>query len=182
MPKPQHNSLRLEALLFASPVPVTTSSIATMLELDLSDMDALLTELKTTLSNRAVELVEGPEGWELAIRRDLRNSVAQGLRDLASPLSQSGLEVLAVIAYDGPTTKAHIDDVRGVASDASLRALLGRDLVQAKGGKAGETSYQLTNLALRTLGISHITELPKLPTKKVSATEKAEQDDSDATQ
>ena len=81
-------------------------------------------------------------------------------------LSQSALEVLAICAYFQPVTRAYVDQVRGVDSSYTMGILLERGLIETCGklDVTGRPSiFRTTELFLRTMGITDINELPKLP-------------------
>ena len=81
-------------------------------------------------------------------------------------LSPPALEVLAVIAYYQPTTRAYIDQVRGVDSAYTVGLLLDRELIEECGRLAvpgRPILYRTTSAFLRTFGLSSLEELPELP-------------------
>lgn len=82
-------------------------------------------------------------------------------------LSPSALETLAVIAYNSPTTRAHIDNIRGLDSSYQIRKLLYRNLIKEVGRSdlpGRPNLYAVTDEFLDYLGLSSISELPKLET------------------
>lgn len=172
MSKPSNTySTQVEALLFASHQPVSLKRIAKALQITESEATATLEQLSSDLSSRGIRLISGADGYELAVAPEQQGIVANEAQQTAPQLSQSSLEVLTIIAYDGPTPKSHIDEIRGTSSDSSLRALLSRDLVKtlAKSGNDGPR-YDLTSLAWRSLGLTGRSELPAKP-KVTNATE-----------
>lgn len=87
-------------------------------------------------------------------------------------LSQAALETLAVIAYNSPTTRGYVDDVRGVDSSYQIRKLLYRNLIKEVGRSelpGRPILYGITDEFLDYLGISSIEDLPEL--KEVEITE-----------
>ncbi|MEG1241577.1 MAG: SMC-Scp complex subunit ScpB, partial [Oscillospiraceae bacterium] len=93
--------------------------------------------------------------------------ITQALERRRPPkLSQSSLEVLAICAYFQPVTRAYVEQVRGVDSSYTMGVLQERGLIESCGRLEvpGRPSiYKTTELFLRTLGITNIAELPKLP-------------------
>ena len=84
----------------------------------------------------------------------------------APKLSQPALEVLAIVAYFQPVTRAYIDQVRGVDSAYTVTTLLERGLIEACGrlDAPGRPSlYRTSALFLRTMGMQSLDELPVLP-------------------
>ena len=81
-------------------------------------------------------------------------------------LSQSALEVLAVVAYFQPVTRAYIDQVRGVDSSYTVSSLVERGLIESSGkleAPGRPSLYQTSELFLRTMGMTTLDELPVLP-------------------
>ena len=158
----------IEAALFVSSSPVSPAELAKKLHLQKEDVQLALGELKKTLHDRGICLVKSSHGYELAVIPQLRDTIAPFTGDSAPILSQSSLEVLTIIAYEGPCTKSSIDDIRGTPSDNSLRALLSRDLatqIKPRGDEEG-MRYELTSFAWRSLGITGRDALPPKPRTK----------------
>lgn len=158
----------IEAALFVSSSPVSPAELAKKLHLQKEDVQLALGELKKTLHDRGICLVKSSHGYELAVIPQLRDTIAPFTGDSAPILSQSSLEVLTIIAYEGPCTKSIIDDIRGTPSDNSLRALLSRDLatqIKPRGDEEG-MRYELTSFAWRSLGITGRDALPPKPHTK----------------
>lgn len=156
----QTDSMRLEALLFASGSPQTAASIAKGFGWTEEAASKTIDELRTTLADRGLQLVSGDDGYELGVAQSVRADVIRALQQSAQPLSQSAMEVLTIVAYRQPLAKADIDELRGVSSDASLKTLLSRDLVVAQGMKGGAIQYRTTNHFLQALGLTDLTKLP----------------------
>ena len=81
-------------------------------------------------------------------------------------LSQSALETLAIVAYFQPVTRAYIDQIRGVDSSYTVSTLLERGLIEAAGRldvPGRPALLKTTDVFLRTMGVSALEELPKLP-------------------
>ena len=81
-------------------------------------------------------------------------------------LSQPALEVLSIIAYYQPVTRAYIDQVRGVDSSYTVGLLLERELIEEAGRLAvpgRPIQYRTTKNFLRSFGMSNLDELPELP-------------------
>ncbi|MDQ5944122.1 MAG: segregation and condensation protein [Patescibacteria group bacterium] len=168
MSKPANLVGLVEATLFVSTSPVSASELAKKLEISAEDTHAALSQLKKVLQDRGITLIESSTGYELAVAPQLREKITVFTKEVAPTLSQSSLEVLTIIAYEGPCTKNLIDEIRGTPSDNSLRALLSRDLVsQSKTSNTEESiSYELTSFAWRSLGITGKSELPPKPRSK----------------
>ena len=109
----------------------------------------------------------------LDIDRITADSVCQRLADAyryerrrPARLSQPALEVLAIIAYYQPATRAYVDQIRGVDSSYTVSLLLERDLIEECGRLAvpgRPIQYRTTQTFLRSFGLSNLDELPELP-------------------
>lgn len=165
MSKQSNNySAQIEAFLFTSSQAMTTKRIAKSLDLSEAETQAGLDALGRELEGRGICLIKGADGYELAVAAEYNSLITSATAQSAPTLSQSSLEVLTIIAFDGPVAKSTIDAIRGTSSDSSLRALLSRDLVKAssKSGADGP-QYDLTSLAWRSLGLTGRKDLPKKP-------------------
>lgn len=163
MSVPHRTSVLLEAILFASAQPLTAQRLGGVLQLPEADIQDALLELDQALKQRGIELVGGVDGYELEVKAGLRSEVAEALSDQAQPLSTAALEVLTIVAYQQPVTKAQVDEIRGIASDASVRALLARDLITHQGKHEGLPLYRTTNQFLKSLGLTGLDQLTPLP-------------------
>ncbi len=161
----------LEAVLFASAQPLTVERLGEVLRLTEEQTQDALQALDQALQQRGIELVGGADGYELEVKADLRSEVAQALSDQAQPLSAAALEVLTIVAYQQPVTKAQVDEIRGIASDASVRALLARDLITTQGKQEGLPLYRTTNNFLKSLGLTALDQLTPLPEIVTDATQ-----------
>lgn len=162
---------QIEALLFASPTPLPLKELAALIEQTEASTLQGIEELKGALKGRGLGVVESGEGYELAIQPAFRE-VVKKLDSTAAPnLSASGMEVLSIIAYDGPLEKPEIDSIRGTPSDATLRSLLSRDLILQISSRSSSDSYQyeLTSFAWRCLGLHGRGDLPPKPKELADA-------------
>lgn len=149
----------LESLLFAAGEPLELSRIAAILECTPARVQELLAELRARLvygtrvivTETTAALVTAPEAAPA-----LEKLFAIEGRDVGP----AGLEVLALILYEGPLTKTHIDHIRGVNSSSTLRALMQRGLIErTKAGK--DNVYAPTAETLAHIGITAPAELPE---------------------
>lgn len=164
---------RLEALLFASPEPLSTAKLAKLMNITEDEVLHDITALKEDLRRRGIGVVEARDGFELAVQPAYRADAAALTQMPAPNLSQSSLEVLTIIAYEGPVAKSVIDDIRGTPSDNSLRALMSRDLVLQISERESDDvlKYEPTSFAWRCLGIHGRSELPPRPKETHDASE-----------
>jgi segregation and condensation protein B len=159
----------LEALVFASPAPLTTKEAAALLGLDPATAGNLLRRLQDEHAARgsglAVEEVAG--GWRMVTTPDLSALIARlGRAPRQGTLSPAALETLAIIAYRQPATRAEVEAIRGVNSESALRTLEERGLLRELGRREGlgrPVEYGTTEGFLAGFGLRSLAELPPLP-------------------
>ncbi len=159
----------LEACLFAAGHPLTYEKLAETLQITPGRCRALVEEWKkiyndTSVLPRGILLVTFPDSCQLCTREQYAAEIktALGIRR-GGKLSQSLLEVLAVIAYNQPTTRAFVDTVRGVDSSYAVTSLLEKNLIEPCGrldAPGRPTLYRTTADFLRVFGIDSLMELP----------------------
>jgi segregation and condensation protein B len=158
----------LEALIFASPEPLTPKAIGKLLDSEpKEDVDAALAELKRDYERAGgLQLVEVAGGYQIVTRPDLHEWVRRLFHERTSQkLSVQSLETLAVIAYRQPITAAEITEVRGVNTSGVLSTLLERHLVKIVGRKqvvGRPFLYATTKEFLIRFGLNDLSDLPKV--------------------
>jgi segregation and condensation protein B len=158
----------VEALLFASGEPVTAGQLATALQVDdpvlvAEAARALSRQLRARGGGVVVDEIAG--GFQMRTHPRFAAPVLALRGGRPQKLSRPALEVLAVIAYQQPATRADVDDVRGVASGAVLKGLLERGLIKVVGraeipGKP--LQYGTTPYFLELFGLPDLKALPTL--------------------
>lgn len=156
----------LEALLFAYSEPIAASELAKATGFTLKETRGLLQELRVdfVFYHRGMVLIQMEDEYQLATNP----AYAPYLEKLITPhshktLSQASLEVLAIIAYKQPITKAEIEEIRGVKSDQAIRTLVEKKLIEDKGRleKIGRPIiYGSTGHFLKTFGFDSLEDLP----------------------
>ena len=158
----------LEALIFASPDPLTPKSMCKLLDSEpKEDVPAALVELKQDYERPGgLQLVEVAGGYQIVTRSDLHEWVRRLFHERTTQkLTVQALETLAVIAYRQPITAAEITDVRGVNTSGVLNTLLERHLIKIVGRKAvvgRPFMYATTREFLIRFGLNDLTDLPKV--------------------
>ena len=159
----------LEAVLFASDVPVAAVVLAEVLgDHSVPETRALLAAMAEAYEReeRGVVLAEIAGGFQLLSRKECAPWVEQMLRARRKiRLSKPALESLAIVAYRQPITKVEVDSIRGVDSAGVLHTLLERNLVTIKGRSKGvgrPLLYATTQEFLSYMGINELTDLPEL--------------------
>ncbi len=159
----------IEAILFASGEPVPAERIALVVGLDKEEILKAAKELSDEYSfqQRGMRLVRMDNALQLCSAPEYAQSITFALERRKPPkLSQPALEVLAICAYFQPVTRAYVDQIRGVDSSYTMGILLDRGLIEVCGklDVTGRPSiYRTSELFLRTMSITNIGELPKLP-------------------
>jgi segregation and condensation protein B len=159
----------LEALVFASPHPVTPREIAQVMGgVPRESWLAALEELKADYArdDRGLQLVEVAGGWQITTRPEYNDWVRE-LLDPKSPtrLSIQALETLAVIAYKQPVTLPEVIELRGVKSGGVLKTLLEKRLIRITGRKpvvGRPMLYGTTKEFLLHFGLKDLSELPRI--------------------
>lgn len=155
-----------ESVLLVSGGPVTVEQLTEALGAPPQTVHALLWELQQDYAGRGLQIQAVAGGYQLCTRPELAQYVQRFLRlDHREPLSQAGLETLAITAYRQPVTRAEIEAVRGVRSDHILERLLERHLIREVGRKQAlgrPILYGTTEGFLRYFGLKDLSELPAL--------------------
>jgi len=166
----------IECILFASGEAVPVSRLAEALDTNRSVVLNACEMLKERLENdgSGLRITMLDDKACLTTRKEFGDSIRFAL-DIRrnTPLSQASLEVLALIAYNQPVTKAFIEQVRGVDSSGIVTSLCEKKLVEEKGRlelPGRPIVFGTTADFLRVFGISSLDELPSLPEEAVADT------------
>lgn len=165
----------IEAILFASGEPVPVARLADVLELDADTAGRLADDLMNEINLRdsGIRMVRLDDRYQLCTRKEHAEVIRQAL-DLRrnTPLSQAAMEVLAIVAYNQPVTKAFVEQVRGVDCTAVMQGLQQKNLIEEQGRlelPGRPLLYGTTPVFLRCFGVSKLSELPPLPQKEEDA-------------
>ena len=178
----------LEGVLFAAGEPVGVERLCLGLEVDRATMDAVAQRLMDRYSyeRRGIRLVRLDTSYQLCSAPEFAPYIRKTLENRKpARLSQPALEVLAVIAYYQPVTRAYVDQIRGVDSAYTVGLLLERELIEEAGRLAVpgrpiqyktndnflrsfdlstlKDLYRTTKHFQRSFGLSSLEELPELP-------------------
>src|SRR6266498_5240462 len=159
----------VEALIFASPEPLTPKTLYKLLEEEpREDVDAALAALRADYERPGgLQLVEVAGGYQIVTRAELHEWVRKLFHERTTQkLSVQALETLAVIAYKQPVTAPEIADIRGVSSSGGvLSTLVERHLIKTVGRKqvvGRPFMYATTREFLERFGLNDISDLPKV--------------------
>ncbi len=157
-----------EALLFVSDEPVSSAKLAAILEISPVEMDEVLTELAAEYAdeNRGMQLREVAGGWRFYSHPAYHGLIERYVISWDTRrLSQAGLEVLAIIAYHQPVTRAGINAIRGVNSEGVVSSLVEKGLVREMGrdeAPGNAILYGTTRSFLERFGLKSVKDLPPL--------------------
>ncbi len=173
----------IEAILFACGRPVEMKELITALELPEEDIIRIVQSMQEEYKNenRGIEIVKVENGYTLCSKKEYYDYIYPMFDNRAKPnISNAAMETLAIIAYNPKITRAEIEAIRGVNSDATIYKLLEYNLIEDAGksdlpGKP--TMYKTTQEFLKTFGISNLDELPELPKYKIDENEQIVIDD-----
>jgi segregation and condensation protein B len=158
----------VEALLFVSDEPVSAATLAKILDRSPTEVDTALSTLSTRFEEeeRGIQLREVAGGWRLYSHPAFHDLIERYVISWDTrSLSQAALEALAVIAYHQPTTRAAVNGIRGVNSDAVISSLVEKGLVREAGRDAGPGNailYATTRTFLEKFGLKSLKDLPPL--------------------
>lgn len=158
-----------EGILFASGEPVHVDRLCVALELDRSTVEQVLQKLMDyyAYERRGVRLVRMEDSWQLCSAPDYGEVIRKAF-EIRKPakLSQPALEVLTIIAYYQPTTRAYVDQIRGVDSAYTVGLLLDRKLIEECGRlqvPGRPHLYRTTKQFLRAFHLTSLEDLPEMP-------------------
>ena len=159
----------LEGVLFAAGEPVSVERLCLGLEVDRPTLDAVAQRLMDQYSydRRGIRLVRLDGSYQLCSAPEYADAIRATLESRKpARLSQPALEVLAIVAYYQPVTRAYVDQVRGVDSTYTMGLLLEGELIEEAGRLSvpgRPLQFRTTKNFLRSFGLSSLEELPELP-------------------
>ena len=159
----------VEAILFAAGEPLQIERICLALDLDRPTAEQVLQKLGDhyAYERRGIRLVRMEDSYQLCSSTDYADLIRKAfeIRKTAR-LSQPALEVLTIVAYYQPTTRAYVDQVRGVDSSYTVGLLLERGFIEECGRlqvPGRPRLYRTTKKFLRDFHLSSLEELPEMP-------------------
>lgn len=156
----------IEALIFAWGDPIEVKEIANFFEVEISKVNKIIEELKTDYHERGIRLQLAGGLVTFSTNPEYGESIKSfGIQVLKKNITEANMETLSVIAYLGPTTKAVVDNVRGVNSDGSIQNLLKNELIYEVGRLKAPGKpfvYKVTDKFLMTFNIESLDDLPPL--------------------
>jgi segregation and condensation protein B len=159
----------IEAILFASGEPIHVDRICLALDVDRQTVEKLLQKLMDhyAYERRGIRVLRIEDSWQLCSAPDYGDAVRKAFEIRKSAkLSQPALEVLTIIAYYQPTTRAYVDQIRGVDSAYTVGLLLDRKLIEECGRlqvPGRPHLYRTTKNFLRAFHLTSLNDLPEMP-------------------
>ena len=159
----------VEGILFASGEPVHVDRICVALDMDRPTVEQVLQKLTDyyAYERRGIRLLRIDDSWQLCSSPDYADVIRKAF-EIRKPakLSQPALEVLTIIAYYQPTTRAYVDQIRGVDSSYTVGLLLDRHLIEECGRlqvPGRPRLYRTTQTFLRAFHLNSLDDLPEMP-------------------
>ncbi len=159
----------LEAVLFASGESVPVARLSLVLGVEENEIRRCARELQESYisGERGIRLLILDDKLQLCSAPEFAPYITRVLEQRRPPqLSQSALEALAIVAYFQPVTRAYVDQVRGVDSSYTMSVLSDRGLIEECGRldvPGRPAVFRTTDVFLRTMGVSELSQLPPLP-------------------
>jgi segregation and condensation protein B len=161
---------KIEALLFWKAESISINKVASILEKSVEEVKISITELRRSLNDRGLALIENDDEVTLGTSK-LASGLIEKLNkeELSRDLGKAGLETLSIILYQGPVSRAGVDYIRGVNSQFIIRNLLVRGLIEKVDNPKDQRSflYKPTLELLSYLGISKVEEIPEFEKVKI---------------
>lgn len=127
---------QIESILLASEKPVKIKELATVLDLDILDLEKELESLTKDYKERGIRIIRKEDEVHFATAGENAEIVGKFLNEeIRGDLTRPALEVLAIVTYKQPITRIEIEEMRGVSSDYLLKTLLLRGLIKEMGRK-----------------------------------------------
>lgn len=161
----------LEAILFAVGEPVEIEKLSQTLETDEILLGQVLENLRALYDERdgGLCILKLDNKYQICTKKQYSDAVRRVLESKRNtPLSQAAFEVLAIIAYNQPVTKAFVEQIRGVDCSAVISTLCQRMLIEEKGRHdlpGRPLVYGTTSDFLRCFCLSSLSDLPAIPEK-----------------
>ena len=162
----------IEAILFAAGDPVGVDRMALAIGAGRDQIEENLKALMDAYSfeRRGMRIIRLEDAYQMVSAQELSEVISRALETRKPPkLSASALETLTVIAYYQPTTKAFVEQIRGVDSSYTISALLNKKLIEEQGRLSVPGRpflYGTTPDFLRTFGIASLDDLPEVDLPK----------------
>lgn len=160
----------IEAVLFACGEPLELDKLAAAVEIEKETAERIIERLNERYKEQNSSFGIGKLGdsYQMMTRPEFARYIKSAMETRRqAPLTQAALEVLAIVAYNQPITRAFVDQVRGVDSSGVVRSLVERNLLEEHGRlndvPGRPIAYRTTDNFLRCFGFSSLADLPPIP-------------------
>lgn len=159
----------VESILFASGEPIERKKLAEVLEIEVERVDMIVDELRESYKNenRGFEILKLDNTYQMCSSPYYGEITKKALDHRRNtPLSNAALEILSIVAYNQPVTKAYVEQIRGVDCFYGINALVEKGLIEEKGrmdAPGRPWLYGTTADFLRCFGLQSLDQLPELP-------------------
>lgn len=163
----------IESILFSAGREVKINELMSALEVSSEEIISLVESMKIEYEQeeRGIQIINIEGAYQLCTKKENYEYLYPVFDKRSKPnLSQAAMETLAIIAYNPKITKAEIESIRGVNSDATIYKLLDYELIENSGkldAPGKPTTYSTTKEFLRMFGMENLEELPDLPRYKI---------------
>lgn len=173
----------IEAILFSSGESVSAEKIAEVTEVDLDTVEKVIENMESKYKSdisRGIHIIRLENNYQICTKPDAYRYIRILNEKKSKPvLSNAGLEVLSIVAYNQPVTRGTIEFIRGVNSDGALARLVELELVEEKGrldAPGKPMLFGTTEEFLRCFGISSLDMLPEIEADFAALTEEVDVD------
>lgn len=173
----------IEAILFACGREVRIKEFVSALEMNEEDIITIIEKMKEEYEeqNRGIEIIRMNDAYQMGTKKEYYEYIYPILDKRSKPnLSNAALETLSIIAYNPGVTRAEIESIRGVNSDATIYKLLEYNLIEEAGkldAPGRPMTYKTTLNFLKMFGYASLENLPELPRYKMDENQQIVIDD-----
>jgi segregation and condensation protein B len=159
----------VESILFASGEPIEKRKLAEVLEVETERLDMIVDELRENYraENRGFDILTLDNTYQMCSSKYYGEITKKALDHRRNtPLSNAALEILSIVAYNQPVTKAYVEQIRGVDCFYGINALVEKGLIEEKGrldAPGRPWLYGTTADFLRCFSLQSLDQLPELP-------------------
>ncbi|MEG1447739.1 MAG: SMC-Scp complex subunit ScpB [Oscillospiraceae bacterium] len=158
------------AILFASGDAFDEDKLAQVLETTTDNVEDAIAQLNKSLEKSPITIAKLEAAYQITTKAEYGDIIKKALVvKNNTPLSAAAMEVLAIIAYNQPVTRAFVDQIRGVDCGGVVSSLIKKDLVEEAGRlklPGRPIAYKTTKNFLMCFGLDAISSLPKIPKEK----------------
>ncbi len=165
---PENPEALIESVMFAAGYPVRYEKLASILQMTVSEVKKAVARIaeKYNDENHGIMVLTFPETCQFCTKEQYAPYIKEALGiKRGGNLSNSSMEVLAIVAYNQPVTRTFVDLVRGVDSNYAMNSLIDKALIEATGrldAPGRPMLYCTTDKFLRVFGLSSLKELPEV--------------------